>query len=118
MAERILIIDDDPFSLLIYSRLLKEAGFDVMRTLNADFLFRETGVGKIDLLIIDEQLLTNGHDFIKKIKSKYPDICILLITPGNEIKDYPEVENTLPKLGSVEHIKERVMKILGSTSIS
>ena len=68
--KKILIIEDDKFSLKLYSHLLGEEGYEVIATPNAGEVIRLTKADKPDLFIVDLMLQDgNGFSIIKSIRS-------------------------------------------------
>jgi len=79
---KVLIVDDDPSHLEIYSLLLKQAGYDPVTALvsySGAELPRES---EIDLVILDYQLRTRktSADVAKQIRARYPRAPIVLLS--------------------------------------
>lgn len=79
---RVLIVDDDPSHLEIYSLLLKQAGYDPLTA-----LVRYSGAelpkeSEIDLIILDYRLRTRNTsaDLAKQIRTRYPRAPIVLLS--------------------------------------
>jgi DNA-binding response OmpR family regulator len=68
--KKILIIEDDKFSLKLYSHLLGEEGYEIIATPNADEVIRLAKENKPNLFIVDLMLQNgNGFSIIKSIRS-------------------------------------------------
>ena len=68
--KKILIIEDDQFSLKLYSHLLGEEGFETISTPNANEVIRLAKTNKPSLFIVDLMLQDgNGFSLIKNIRS-------------------------------------------------
>ena len=67
---KILIIEDDQFSLKLYTHLLSEAGYEIIATPNANEVIRLAKIDKPNLFIIDLMLQDgDGFSLIKEIRS-------------------------------------------------
>ncbi len=68
--KKILIIEDDQFSLKLYSNLLNKEGYEIIATPNANDVIRLTKDKKPDLFIIDLMLQDgDGFSLIKDLRS-------------------------------------------------
>ena len=67
---KILIVEDDKFSLKLYSNLLTKEGYEIYATPNANDVSRLIKEKKPNLFIIDLMLQDgNGFDLIKNIRN-------------------------------------------------
>jgi DNA-binding response OmpR family regulator len=79
---KVLIVDDDPSHLEIYSLLLRQAGYDAITTqvnfAGAD-LPQDAGV-RLVLLDYKLQSLRTSADLAREIRDQYPDAPIVLLS--------------------------------------
>ena len=95
--KKILIVEDDFFTIKLYTRLLEDAGFEVTSTPTAEGFIALAKREKPDLIIVDLMLMNgNGFEIIKSIRS----------TTG--IKKIPII--TLSNLGQETDINEAIRK--------
>lgn len=98
--KKILIVDDDPFILDIYSRYLKREGYNVEIANNSSKALEKIDNNHPDLLILDLNLNVNdpgpkdGLGILRKIREnqKSKDLKVIVFSNYNE-KDYPEISN-------------------------
>lgn len=88
MVASILVVDDDPEIRRLLSRFLAEQGFRVAAAgSRADFDER-MAEGHFDLVILDVMLPDgSGLDICRGLRSRNPDICIILVTALKEEVD-------------------------------
>lgn len=76
---RILLVEDDPDSGPLLTRLLRHSGYDVILASRVDLALREARRQRIDLLISDLSLPDgNGIDLLREIRERQPvrGICV------------------------------------------
>ncbi len=103
----ILLVEDDPFLIDIYTTKLKEAGFSVETAQDGEVALKKLPEKKFDLLILDIVLpQLDGWEILEKIKDQKSEIknledlkIIILSNLGQKI----EVEKGL-KLGAVKYL--------------
>lgn len=83
---KVLIVDDDPSHLEIYSMLLSEAGYEPLSA-----LVRFTGADfpadlDIDGIILDSRLksMEGSSDLARQMQVRYPDVPIVLLSDLSE----------------------------------
>lgn len=82
--KKILIAEDDLFTIKLYTRLLEDAGFDIVSTPSADGFVALAKREKPDLIIVDLMLMNgNGFEIIKNIRSTASTKKIPIITLSN-----------------------------------
>lgn len=88
MVASILVVDDDPEIRRLLSRFLTEQGFKVSAAgSRAEFDQRLTD-GQFDLVILDVMLPDgSGLDICRGLRSRNPEICIILVTALKEEVD-------------------------------
>jgi CheY-like chemotaxis protein len=83
IVTRILIIDDNPDILQLYSRVLKQAGYEVVEAPNGKvgtMLYRDNPT---DLVITDIVMPEKeGIETIRELRRDYPDAKIIAISGG------------------------------------
>ncbi|MFH1036844.1 MAG: response regulator, partial [Patescibacteria group bacterium] len=69
MAKSILLVEDDPFLIDIYTSKLKEAGFSVEIAENGEATFKKVAEKKPDLVILDLVLpQVDGWEILRRLK--------------------------------------------------
>ncbi len=80
---RILIIDDNPDILQLYSRALKKAGYEVVEALNGKMGTMLYHDNPTDLVITDIVMPEKeGIETIRELRRDYPDAKIIAISGG------------------------------------
>jgi len=83
-AKKILIIEDDQFTIKLYSRLLQDEGYETIHTPIASEAIRLVKTCKPDLVIVDLMLSEgNGFEIIKEIRKMPAFKKIPIITLSN-----------------------------------
>jgi DNA-binding response OmpR family regulator len=101
--KHILLIEDDPFLIDIYTTKLKEAGYSVKTAEDGDEGLRILKEKKPDLVLLDVVLPNfNGWEILRKIKKddSFKDLKVVVLSNLGE-KD--EVEKGL-KLGATKYL--------------
>lgn len=81
---KLLLVEDDPEQVEIYSRELGSAGFEVLATNNADEAFEIAKNKKPNLILLDLMLgNASGLDILKKIKENLETKAIKVIAFTN-----------------------------------
>jgi len=79
-ASTVLLIDDDPSHLTLYSLILKQAGFHATSIL-VDGDGVEFPADGVDLVLLDYRLgMTSSVDVAKKLQSKFPTVPIVVLS--------------------------------------
>ena len=95
--KKILIVEDDQFTVKLYTNLLSDAGFSVVNTPIAGEALEMAKREKPDLMILDLMLTDgNGFDVIKQIRQE------------SGLKNIPII--TLSNLGQETDINEAIKK--------
>jgi DNA-binding NtrC family response regulator len=86
MNRNILIVDDDPATLLLFSHYLSDKGYHIKETSNLTGAKKAVTSQQFDAVILDMMLPDgNGMDWIKDLKENCPDIAIIVITSAGDI---------------------------------
>ncbi len=79
----ILLIEDDPFLVEIYTTKLRGAGYKVNLTNNVEDALRKTREAKPDLVVLDIVLpKLDGWEFLKAIRqdSQFKDLKVVILS--------------------------------------
>lgn len=88
--KKILIVDDDPVQIKLLSTRLKDNGFEVTATTEADEGLKKATSYIYDLIILDVMMpLINGYNLCRLLKSMdaHKDIPIILATSRDDYED-------------------------------
>jgi len=101
MKKKILIVDDEISIGLLLSKFLARNGFDVLTATSGSSALEIMSNENFDLLLCDYRLEdTNGRDILIKVKEKYPNMGVIIITGYSDVKLAVEVI----KLGAYDYI--------------
>ena len=81
--KKVLIVEDDIYTLELYERQLKKAGFDVYRALDGDEGFKVTKEIKPDLVLLDIMLpKVDGFEMLRNMRKdkETKDLPVLILT--------------------------------------
>lgn len=99
--QKILVIDDDRDMCLLLKRFLSKHGFEVIEANTAKRAYELLETPDFDLVLCDFRLDgTDGKSMLIKIKEKYPEVPVIIITGYSDIKIAVEVM----KLGAYDYI--------------
>lgn len=99
--QKILVIDDDRDMCLLLKRFLSKHGFEVIEANTAKRAYELLETPEFDLVLCDFRLDgTDGKSMLIKIKEKYPEVPVIIITGYSDIKIAVEVM----KLGAYDYI--------------
>ncbi len=105
--KNILLVEDDPFLIDIYTTKLKEAGFSVETAQDGEVALKKLPEKKFDLLILDIVLpQLDGWEILEKIKdqrSEIKNLEDLKIIVLSNLGQKTEVEKGL-KLGATKYL--------------
>lgn len=80
---RILVVDDDHFSLLAIARPLRKAGYDVVEATRFEQVLKAAEDGRFDVAVIDIFMPgIGGIEAIQRIRAKSPKCHIIAVTAG------------------------------------
>ncbi len=98
---RILVIDDDMDMCLLLKRFLVKNGYEVILSHNGKKALEELEQTEPDLILCDFRLEDmNGKELLVKIKDKYANMPVIMITGYSDIKVAVEVM----KLGAYDYV--------------
>ena len=99
--DNILIIDDEKSLLDLLSVVFKKEGYGVKTSLSAPKAFEILEKEDIDFIITDIKMPeTNGMDVLKFVKTKYPELPVVMITAYGSINQAVEAL----KLGALDYV--------------
>jgi two-component system response regulator HydG len=99
--KKILIIDDEVNIGLLLSKFLTKNGFIVDAVTSGAVALDHLTSSQYDLVLCDYRLDdTDGRELLIKIKAKYPQTCVIIITGYSDVKIAVE----LIKLGAFDYI--------------
>ena len=99
--KKILIIDDEVNIGLLLSKFLTKNGFVVDAVTSGASALEHLTSRQYDLVLCDYRLDdTDGRELLIKIKAKYPQTCVIIITGYSDVKIAVE----LIKLGAFDYI--------------
>lgn len=101
--KKILLVEDDPFLIDIYTTKLKEAGFSTEVAIDGEEAIRKMKEKKLDLVILDIVLpQLDGWTILKKIKSE-PKLKNLKVIILSNLGQKEEVEKGM-NLGAIKYL--------------
>ena len=78
---RVMVVDDDEFILEILEKIIRREGFEVTAISSAREALEKLESEKIEAVISDIVMPEmDGIELLKQVKSKYPEIRVLMIT--------------------------------------
>ena len=102
---RILIVDDDPAFCLMLATFLDKSGFESSKVLSGKECLSALGKSSYDLVLTDLRLPDmTGIDVLREVKSRYPEVPVILMTGYGEIKTAVQAI----KLGAFEYVTKPV----------
>ena len=87
---RILLVDDEPSMIMVVSKRLELAGFDVTTAINGQEALAKAHAGNPDLIVLDLMLpQLNGYEVCTMLKQdlQYKQIPIILLSAKSQEKD-------------------------------
>ena len=80
-CRQILIVDDEPKVLKLFTRLLNEGGYSVTTVDSANDAVKVLNEQRVDLLILDLSMpQPDGFDLLKSLRVERPGLRILVIS--------------------------------------
>jgi len=82
----VLIVDDEPWLVEVWTRILFVAGYDVLRAANANEALRVLDEARVTVAICDAQLPgACGLAIADMIREQYPATAIILASGGRRV---------------------------------
>jgi two-component system nitrogen regulation response regulator NtrX len=105
VANRILIVDDEPNVLSSFSSLLKDEGHMVVTSASAEDALKKAASQRFDLVLLDIQLPgMSGIDFLRELKAVVSPPLVLVISGQADIPTALEAV----RLGAVDFLEKPV----------
>ncbi len=106
-AKKILLVDDDPDTLLLAGKIIGEAGYEVSAVKNGLEALKRLNSEKFDLVISDIDMPgLDGLSLLEKLDQKNIDAKVVFLT-GN---DKGDLEERGLELGALDYIRKPVKK--------
>ena len=82
MDKRILLVDDDPQILKLFSKILTKGGYAVSTETSGDEAIKVLGTGgPFDLMVLDLCMPTpDGFEVLKEVRTRYPGLRTLVVS--------------------------------------
>lgn len=99
--KKILIVEDDPFMVDIYTTKLKRVGYRVIVAFDGDEGLRKVQEEKPDLVLLDIVLpIVDGWEFLQRAKEINQDLKVVILSNLNK---KGEIEKGL-KMGATKYL--------------
>jgi len=90
----VLLIDDEPEMLEMLEFMLKEEDYNIITAISAKNALKIMGKKRVDLIMCDNRMPeVLGIDFLKMVKTKYPDAIRILMTGFPETRIFKDAIN-------------------------
>ncbi len=113
----VLIIDDDPSHLKLYSWILEAQGFTAFTTLVGTKTPTFDDHPDIDLVILDYSFQTGvkATDIAQRIRTRWPEMCILILSDVMWMPDdIAPLANGFVRKGEPEQLVAKVAELMGN----
>ncbi len=122
MAERILVIDDDPSILALVTALLQSAGYEVTSTPDATEGLRLLVADQPDLVVLDMRMpVMNGWQFSQELKARGISVPIVVMTAAQDARAWAEEIEAAGYIGKpfdIDRLLEEVARAIDPGSAS
>jgi len=99
--KKVLLVEDDPFLIEIYTTKLKEAGYEVETAEDGDTALRKIKEISMELVLLDIVLPNfNGWEILRRINSDKKDIKVVILS---NLGEKNEIEKGI-KLGATKYL--------------
>jgi CheY-like chemotaxis protein len=100
ICKRILLVDDEPDSCMVYQIVLEDAGYECKSYTDSVKALQQFRHGYYDLILLDIKMpVLNGFELCKKIREVDKTVKVIFITAGEDyyeqlrIQSYPDLIN-------------------------
>lgn len=101
----VLIVDDEPYIIDTFTRILEQAGYEVRSAASAIFALQQLDTWPCDIAFVDIQLgSTTGVDLLKLLRLCNPLLQVVLITGWPEVKTASEAV----RLGACNYLSKPI----------
>ena len=91
MKPRILLVDDDPITLVCVAQALELEELEVVQAQSGNAAVRLLGADRYDLIVTDLIMeVPNGLDLLKLTKEHYPETAVIILTGFGDVR--PAIE--------------------------
>ncbi len=81
ITKRILVVDDDPLSLLYTARTLSQAGFEAVLASSGDAAMRHLAADRFDVVLSDVIMpRMSGFELLEDVLIHFPGLPVILMT--------------------------------------
>jgi len=110
----ILCVDDEENPLVLRKFLLQKAGYEVITARSAKEALEIAARRHLDLVLSDYLMPgTTGTELAQQVKTRYPELPVVLISGVNEIPSGAEVADAfLSKIEGPEKLCEQIAAVL------
>ena len=122
--KKVLVCDDEPFFIEVFTQLLGKAGFEVCSARNGAEAIAKAGAEKPDLIIMDVMMpVMSGFDATQKIRQVpgMEKVPIIVFTSRGSMGDFfagmPGIEVLIKTVGA-DAVISRVQALIGDPSSS
>jgi CheY-like chemotaxis protein len=118
--KRILLVDDDPQIVKLFTTILERGGYAVTSTTSGELAMQTAAKDRPDLLVLDLSMpKPDGFEILKQLRATAPEVCVLVISgflQGSLLKaaKYVGAAETLSKTDAPESLLETVDRLLGA----
>lgn len=92
---KVLFVDDEPFILSAYQRMLRNTAFECSTLSDSRLLFQQAELSDFDIIAVDHQMPhVSGIELLQQLQEKYPHIKRVLIS-GNLNFAHQELPTTV-----------------------
>jgi CheY-like chemotaxis protein len=120
MAQNILVVEDDRLNRELFSKVLRQEGYQVLEACDGDIALKILQVLPCDLVITDFLMpMLNGIEFVDQLRSLQPQMPVIFITGYlsaiSDKKIVDEVAEILAKPFEPSVLRSSVRRLLDST---
>ncbi|CAM3818365.1 response regulator [Rheinheimera salexigens] len=78
---KVLFVDDEPFILDAYLRMLRNTSFQCFTLSDSRQLFQHPAISELDIIVVDQQMPhVTGIEIVQKLEQHFPHIKRVLIS--------------------------------------
>lgn len=118
MNPRILVVDDDENHRLLYSRALRQSGYEVETASDADEALARCGDRSFSVAVVDIEMPgLDGLELLGKLREKWPSMSLIINSAYSTYKaDFKSwvADGYVIKSSDLEPLKEKIRELLGS----
>ncbi|MBU3958947.1 MAG: response regulator [Candidatus Omnitrophica bacterium] len=116
--KRILVVDDEERIRYIYARLLKDEGYDVVATKDANYANEVLKRENIDLILLDIKMPLVEGDILYEVVQLFHKEAKVIVTsvyhPQDQKRIIPGAADYYDKSQDLEILISKVKKVLGN----